>query len=1067
MKILRLKRTLSQRKKILIILPILFLFILPCFAQNAITGIIRDHSGNPLPGVSVSIKGSSKTGTISSIDGKYNINAPDEAVLVFSYIGMKPQQESVKGRKTIDVTLNEDHSTLNDVVVVGYGIEKKQSLTGAVSSIKGTELLESPSTNVSSLLGGRLPGISSIQTSGEPGNDQANLRVRGSQYSVLYIIDGMPRDINDIDPNDIESISVLKDGASAAVYGLNAAGGVVIVTTKSGKEGKTTLQYDGQFGISVNANFPKFMNGPQYAHYYNMADMMDKLANKSIASEDDYTPVFSDKDIKAMTNGDPNDGWDNVNYIDKVFGTGFNMKHNVSLQGGTESTHYYVGSGYMDQKGNIDNFTYRQYNVRTNIDSKVGKHFSVIFGAAGTIGRRSTPGYSSGGADDGSEGTGEVGYLSIVHQVIQMHPFLPETYNGQYTSTLPNNSSVAYSPLAAIHKSGYKKTRSFELNSNFSIQYDAPWLTGLTLKATGSYDYLSSLSKNLDTPYNTYYKTWSDLDHFNLATDPRGYTTNHVSEGQYNTEQLVGQISAEYANRFGLNNVDAMILAEERDWKCNDFAAYAERVAFAELPELSFGTALSTGSPISSSSIHTRSAGYVFRLKYDYDNTYLAEFSGRYDGSYKFNGNISSKRWGFFPSLSLGWRISNMPFLKNASWIDDLKLRTSIGLSGNSDDISAFSYLDTYSYGSNVILNNNSYSSVYTSVIANPNLTWAKVRSQNIGLDATFWRGKLGIEFDYFYNLNYDLLSAMGADMPPSMGGYYMTYANNNRYDVKGLELTLSHRNAFNVCSKPFIYQINLNISTEKSKWLRYPDSPNAQSWQKTVGTSVGSYSAWIADGIFKSEDEITHSAWYGTRPNVGDIKYKDLNGDGVIDSKDEAITARSNRPQITSGLNLSGSWNGFDCAVLFTGGFKFAVSLLGTYYNGYDDNTIWTQTFKDGANSPLWLVEKSYSTENPNGTYPRLTLSQTSHGGDNGLASTFWMRSGDYVRLKSAQIGYTLPKAWMRSTSIQKVRIFLEGSNLFTLDRLPKGVDPESPRVNNGYYPQQKTYMAGITMTF
>jgi hypothetical protein len=256
-------------------------------------------------------------------------------------------------------------------------------------------------------------------------------------------------------------------------------------------------------------------------------------------------------------------------------------------------------------------------------------------------------------------------------------------------------------------------------------------------------------------------------------------------------------------------------------------------------------------------------------------------------------------------------------------------------------------------------------------------------------------------------------------------------------------------------------------MSTSKSKWLRYPDSANAQSWQKVVGTSVNAYSAWIADGLYHSEDEITNSAWYGTRPNIGDIRYKDLNGDGIIDEKDKAIIGRNNRPQITTGIDLNGSWNNFDCDLQFTGGFKFDVSLLGTYYNGYDDNTIWTQTFKEGANSPLWLVENSYNIDNPKGIYPRLTLSQTSHGGDNGLASTFWMKKGDYMRLKSAQIGYTFPKVWIMSTGIQKIRVFVEGSNLFTIDHLPKGVDPESPRVNNGYYPQQKTYMIGITLTF
>lgn len=1057
-------------KSLLITFMALFLMVISVQAQNVVKGKVKDASGTELPGVSVSVNGDTSYGTITDIDGNFSINASGKDVLVFSYIGMKTQRIKIGVHRNIDVTMNDDESTLNDVVVVGYGKAKKQTLTGAVSAIKGDELLQGPSTNVSSVLGGKLPGLSSIQESGEPGDDQASLRIRGSQYGVLYIVDGMPRSINDVDPNDIESVSVLKDGASAAVYGLNAAGGVVIITTKKGKAGKTQITYDGQYGISVNANFPKFMNGPEYADYYNMADLMDKLTGTTITCREDYTPVFTRKNIEAMLNGDPTDGWDNVNYVDKVFGTGTNSKHNVTLQGGSETAHYYLSGGYMNQKGNIDNFDYRRYNMRVNLDAKIGNDWKVTFGSVGTVGKRKTPGYSSGGSD-GSESSTEVGWLSIGHQAIMMHPFLPETYNGLYTGTLPNNSAVSYSPLAAIYDSGYKKTNSFESQSNLSIEYAAPWLKGLTLKATGSYDYLSSRNKNVDTPYQTYTMSLSsdNFGTYNLNDDPRSSVKNlnHVGEGQYTTEQLVGQLSAEYANKFGNHNIDAMLLVEARDFKTSDFAAYALGVPFYELAELSYGKALTDSSPISGTSGHTRTAGYVFRMKYDYANTYLAEFSGRYDGSYNFSGNVSNKRWGFFPSLSVGWRISQEKFMQSThSWLSDLKLRGSVGLLGN-DGVSAYSFLSTYSFGNNRIINGTTVNSLYTTGIANPELTWSKTRSQNIGLDATLWDGLLGFEFDYFYNYNYDLLAAMGGDKSPSMGGYYPTYENNNAYDVKGFEITVSHRNKFRLASKPFNYNVSWNMTESKSKWLKYPDSPNTQSWRKVVGTSVDASSVWIAEGLYRTEEEITNSAWYGTRPNLGDIKYKDLNGDGKIDEQDKTRIGRSNRPEITMGLNITANWNGFDFAAQFTGGFKFDVSLLGTYYNGYDDNTVWTQTFKEGANSPLWLVQNSYSIDNPNAEYPRLTLGNVSHGGDNGLASTFWMRKGDYVRLKTLQLGYSIPMSIMRKIGLQKIRIFVEGSNLFTIDSLPSGIDPESPSVNNGYYPQQRTYMGGINITF
>lgn len=888
------------------------MFALEGQAQSVLKGTVLDSSGEPLVGVTVMVNGNAKTGTVTDINGDYTLRLGGQKadVLTFTCIGMKTERVKVAGRSHINVTMQDDNTDLADVVVVGYGQAKKQSLTGAVTAMKGEELLKGPSTNVSSLLGGKMPGVTSVQTSGEPGDDQAALRIRGSRLEALYIVDGMPRSINDIDPHDIASISVLKDGAAAAVYGLNAAGGVIIVTTKKGAEGKAKVSYDGQYGISVNANFPEFMNGPEYAHYYNMAQMMDQLANGTITSREDYVPTFKKSDVEKMLNGDPTDGWDNVNYIDKVFGTGHLMKHNVSVQGGNKTSNYYIGSGYMNQDGNIDNFNYRRYNLRTNITTKVGNDWTINLGAVATMTRKSQPRYNSGGTD-GLESARETGWLSVGHQAIMMRPYLPEKWEGLYTGTVPNNAAVVYSPLAAIYESGYKKTRGTELNTNVSISYDAPWLKGLTLKAAGSYDYLSSRNKNLNTAYQTYTRDLNTAT-FVLNQDPESVNKNQLGEGSYVTEQMVGQLSAEYARLFGKHNVDALLLVEARDYKSSSFAAYADNIPFAGLPELSYGTPLASNSQ-SGSSGHTRTAGYVFRLKYDYNNVYLAEFSGRYDGSYNFNGNVSSKRWGFFPSFSAAWRISGEQFMaKTNDWLNDLKIRASIGLLGN-DAVSAYSFLSTYSFGGNRVFNGNVYNSLYTSNVANPELTWSKTRTTNLGFDATLWGGLLGLEFDWFYNLNYDILANMSGDKAPSMGGYYYTVANHDRYANYGFEWTISHRNKFDLAGKLFSYSASLNMTYAKNKWLRYLDEPNAQEWRKHVGTSVDAAYVWIADGLFRSEEEIDNAAWYGSRPNLGDIKYRDLNGDGKIDEQDRARIGRSNRPQIMMGFNLGGSWNGFD----------------------------------------------------------------------------------------------------------------------------------------------------------
>ncbi|PWG81755.1 SusC/RagA family TonB-linked outer membrane protein [Pararcticibacter amylolyticus] len=1053
-------------KRLVLLLSATFVYGFSGQAQSVVTGRVSDGSGESLPGVTVLVVGS-KVSAATNTEGKYRITAGPKDMLSFSFVGMKKKEVAVGGRTVVNVILESSLESLNEVVVVGYGVQKKASLSGAVSSIKGGDLLKGPSTNVSSLLGGRLPGISSVQESGEPGLDQAALKIRGSNYAVTYIVDGMPRSINDIDPNDIESVSVLKDGAAAAVYGLQAAGGVVIITTKKGQSGKFSITYNGSQGPSLNANFPEFMDGPQFAHYYNMADMMDKLANGTITNRDQYTPIFKWDDVEKMTNGDPDDGWDNVNYIDKVFGTGVNRKHNLSLQGGKDDTRYFASLGYLGQDGNIDNFTFKRYNLRTNISTKVANNFNLDLGVAGNVNRRKTPGFVSGGTD-GSPYLGEQGWFSIARQAIGMHPYLPVMYDGLYTGVPPrNNSAVPNSPLAAINESGYKKTNSLDLQTNLSLQYNAPWVKGLFLKVTGAYDYSTSYNKNLDTYYYVNAVKLPDATEkgkFIKLLDPRGRTYNSLGEGQYSRQSIVGQGSIGYTNSFLKHNIDFLALTEIRDSKSNSLSAYAKEVAFPELPELGLNTP--ADSPIGGWSSRSRSLGYVFRLKYNYDEKYLAEFTGRYDGSYKFAGNVDGKRWGFFPSASVAWRASKENFMEKFTFIDDLKLRASVGLLGN-DNVSEYSFLSTYSFGGKIPLNGALQNSMYTSVIANPNLSWEKTLSYNAGFDLTMFKGLFGAEFDVFYTHTYDILTGMSSGYPPSMGGYYFTYENFSGTDAKGFELLLKHTNTFNLAGKPFKYNVTPNVTYAVSHWVKYPDSPNSPEIQKVTGKKTTLISGWVAEGLFRSEEEIDNAAWFDSRPNLGDIKYKDLNGDGKIDYQDRGLIGRSNRPELTYGLNLGGEWNGFDFNAQFTGGALFDISMTGTYYNYYDDNTIWTQTFKEGANSPLFLVENAYSIDNPNGTFPRITLSSTTHGGDNGLASTFWFRNGRYVRLKSAQLGYSIPKKILSKIGVERFRLFVEGSNIFTISGLPKGIDPESPGVNNGYYPQQKVFTGGVSLTF
>ena len=1044
---------------------------LSAFAQTAtVRGRVTDPSGQPVAGVTVMISGTS-TGTMTDADGRYSISAKSGDTIEFSCLGMATQTRRSNGKAEVfNVVMEEDSQFIEETVVVGYGTQKKSSMTSAVSAMKGEELMKAPATNVSQVLAGKLPGISSVQESGQPGADQASLRIRGSIYSVSYVVDGFPvSDINDIDPADIESISVLKDGASAAVYGLTSAGGVIIVTTKKGQQGKTKISYNASLGASVNANFPKFMNGPQFAYYYNVAQMMDQLASGAIASSDDYKPYFTKQQVELMLNGDPTDGWDNVNYIDEIYGTGFNQKHSVTVQGGNEKTRWFTSLGYMGQKGNIDNFSYRRYNLRANIESDFARNFHFSLGLSGVLGNQDSPYYNAGAGDSSVYGGDDSSnWLSIANQTIQMHPYLPKTYNGLYTASTKKNTGLPQSPLAALYESGYHKTNTMDMTANISLSYDAPFLKGLQFKVSGSYEGYTSRYKSLYTPYylmsNAYDSatgTWT----WSKKTSPNGDGSgNTVQENGSWAQRITGQASIGYIHSFGKHNLDLLALVEYRGYSANGLGASSKEVTFASLPELSYGKQVE-GS-VYGNSTATRSAGYVFRARYDYNEKYLAEFSGRYDGSYKFAG-MNKTRWGFFPSASIGWNIAKEDWFSNAPYLNDLKIRGSIGLLGT-DNVSSYAYLSTYSQsGTKVVYGQTAYPAYYTSVVANPDLTWEKTLSYNAGVDLNMWNGKLGAEVDVFYNYTYDILTAQGANFAPSMGGYYASYVNNNAIDAKGVDILLSHRNTVNLAGSPFYYGVSASLTYSKTRWIIYQDQPNIPEYQKVTGTDYGAIMAWVADGLYRSEEEIDNSAWYGTRPCIGDIKYVDLNGDGKIDYDDRARVGRPNRPQLTYGLNLNLAWYGFDLSAQFTGGALFDVSLTGTYYNGNDDNTVWTQTFKENANSPLYLVENAYSIYNTEGTFPRLTLGATGHGGDNGLGSTFWLRDGKYIRLKTAQLGYTFPKKWMEKIKVETLRIFVEGQNLFTIDGLPDGIDPESPSTNNGYYPQQCLIMGGLTLTF
>lgn len=1035
--------------RLLTMLCALFVVLSPsmAWAQNTVRGTVVDELGEPVIGATVIVVGT-QTGTTTDIDGKFTLqNIKKESVLQISFIGYQTVSVPVNGATNLEVELKSDAEKIDEVVVVGYGVQKKASVTAAISQISGEELEKAPVGDVTNMLAGRVAGVTAVQSSGQPGADGSSIMVRGQ--SVLYIVDGVPRDINQIDPEDIESISILKDASAAAVYGLDG-NTVIIVTTKRGQKGDSTISYKGTFGVSSNANPMELLDGPGYAYWYNRALELDGKQ-----------PIFTADIVQKMLNEE--DGWGNTNWYDKVFGVGTTMSHTISANGGNDQMNYFASLGMFDQKGNVDNFNFRRYTARANLSAKIAKNLTLEVGIAGRIQDHDQPIYS---ADPEA-------WNNVPQQAMRVHPYVPEkvTIDGvEYHSATPT-ASATVNPVAAYEESGSYKSRATYIQPNISLRWDLPWVEGLSAKFFASYDMTFQHTKSFTTPY--------DLALAGFSYDENGYinklnysvsntysglgSETTLQEASYYTYYGITQTSLSFDNTFGKHRVAALALIETRDYKSNNHYGRMYDLLFENLPELNFGDGASDKRSVGGMSNRTRQVGFVARLNYDFDDRIYVELSGRYDGTYLFSG-MNGSRWGFFPAASAGWRISEEEWF-GAEWVDNLKLRGGIGLTGTSA-VSAYQYLTSMSIsdGNAVVIGGQGQQSIYTTSVANPNISWEKNLNYNIGVDATFWGGKLGVEADVFYTYKYDMLSSASGAYPPSVGGYFPAYENKNKQDVKGFDLTLSHNNRVG----EFSYGVKLMGSYAKRRWLLYSgDAANAPDYQKLTGKEVGSVIGFISQGLFQSEEEILSSpTMVGKDVRVGDIKYVDRNGDGKIDyDQDRGYVGSSVYPKFTGGLAFNAAWKGIDLNFLVQGAVGSTIALTGVYASSYVmDNTSMTKPFYHGGNSPLYLVENSWTPENTGAYFPRLSLDSSSN---NAHSSTHWYRPGDYLRLKTAQLGYTLPSQITKKAGIRKLRVYVEGSNLFTLSHVEKyNIDPEQPSVNNGYYPQQRVISVGLNIT-
>jgi len=1010
--------------------------------QNKITGKITDSgTGEPIPGVYVIIEGTS-AGTVTDAQGDYSINVSDpNAVIVYSFLGYVTEKRTAGQSKEINIALNPDVKALDAVVVVGYGTQKVASLVGSVSAVKADEIRDVPMPNISQAIVGKLPGLISRQSSGQPGADEVDLYVRGfgtfTDNSPMILVDGVERSFNNLDPSEIESVTILKDAAAAAVYGVRGANGVILVTTRRGSEGKPTITYSTSYSLNSNTRMPKYLNGEEFVKWWNYADEINGRSN-----------TFSDEVVNKVTNGDPDGIYGNTNWMDEMLKPAYTWHNNVTVGGGSKNVKYFVSIANLDQNGIIKRVGYNRSNFRSNIDAKINDQFSVELGVSGYAANSKSPQIAN------FTGNGNSVSTNLMNQIITAQPYLkPMSPDGlPLVSTLMNGNN----PVAARDKSGFYNTDNTGLQTSLSMKYDAPFLRGLSFKVTGSYDKNYYHAKSFYTPYDIYMVDITGVNDIAKVSSPYGSFVT-LSEDYTQTTSKTGQEFITYKHTFDKHDIDFLFVAEQSEYQATGLGASIRNFDLSDLAEFTYGKEV-IDKPTGNSVI-TRRSGLVSRLNYTYDSRYLFEVSSRVDGSTKFP---KKNRWGFFPSFSAGWRISEEDFFKALNTpITNLKIRASYGLLGNDYTYGSYEYLRFMMMSEKPVANigGTNVNGLYTTAVPNYDLTWEKSRTTNVGFNLELWDGLLGVEFDYFYKVRSDILYKINATIPPSLGENYPSTVNRGKVDNRGFELVLSHKNKIG----GFDYSVRGNLSWAHNRVLDIAQSVDIPEYLSQIGEPMYQKTGFIAEGLFKTDEEAASSPVVSSGARAGDIKYKDINGDGKITyEQDVTFIGRSSLPEMNFGLAFDSNWRNFEFSFLIQGAALCDNALMGEYEGiGWDD-TQYTRTFYNNGNSPKYLMEGAWSPSNPNGKYPRL---DNQWRPNNNWASTLWIINGAYARLKNAQISYSLPEA-VTSRLKAQMKVYIAGTNLYTLSSF-KYLDPEAPNVSNGYYPQQKTFSIGATVIF
>lgn len=971
-------------------------------SETECTGLVKDVLGETVIGASVVVKGTSN-GTITDFDGRFSLNnVPKGSIIEVSFIGYQTMTLKWNG-SPLEFVLKEDTQTLEEVVVVGYGVQKKANVTGAVASIDSKAIEARPVSSISAAIAGQMPGVTAIQTSGAPGSQGSSITIRGKNSinaaSPLVIVDGVPGSMDTIDPSDIESLTVLKDAASAAIYGVQAANGVILITTKKGKKGeKTSINYSGTFSWTSPVVKRDYLNAYEFA----------KLYNEATLNENPNAPLqYSEEDIEAYRTGKlPSTDWYNESFKKNAF----EQMHNVSISGGTEKTTYNASLGYTKQNGLTDAIDYSRYNARMNINSEINKYLSMGVNASG---------YRGISNDDW------MGFVTVFQGVSRALPTQTvRDENGEFMYYGKDN------PVAIQDgKSGYRKTTNQELNLTAHATLNI--LPGLSVKGLYSIRHYNSNQEGFKK-------------HFTYGAFDSGLREGY--ENYFNHNYYTGQVLINYIKSFGNHNVSALAGMESYEHIYKYTKASRKGGGNNDLGE-SLNTLDESSQKNEDGGYEVARLSYFARLQYDYMNKYLFEANLRSDASSRFpKGN----RWGVFPAFSAGWRLSEESFLKdNVDWLSNLKIRLGWGRTGNeelkSDDI--YPAVSTISYGS-YMFNNKLYSTAIESRLVNYNLQWATVTNYDFGLEAGFFNNKLTFELSAYKKKTNGMLLYL-----PIQGVIGMSSPAQNAGSVsnKGFDLTVMHNNRIN---KDWSYSLSLNMAYVKNEILDMQgtegENPDNNKFWYLEGYPIGTYYGYVADGFFNTKEDLEKYPKRTGSDTLGDIKYKDLSKDGKIDDDDRTVIGK-NFPSWTGGLSFSLTYKNFDLSGLFQGAFDV---------DGYYTNEA-AYAFYNGATALKKHLDR-WTPDNHDASYPRVTRSSQT----NFVTSSFWLKDASYVRLKNITLSYSFPKQWIQKIAVNNLKLFISGENLLTFTGLDD-IDPEEGDERGWSYGNVKKVSLGLRVGF